>query len=304
MSLIKNKYTGLLLISLLSLSLNSIAQNLDDLVMEKEKASNTLTTATFKGTRLIHGHSVENPAKGVLQVMFSHRFGTLEDPLYTFFGMNQASIRFGFDYGVTDRLAVGLGRSSGLGGTVPPPTYDVYVKYKILRQSSGSSPMPVSISALAAAAVDTEKWPDDGIVRTGSDRMAYTGQLLIARKFSENFSMQIMPTVVHRNLTDAPDQQNTLIALGIGGRYKLSKRMALTAEYYFNRPNSLGSGYYDPFALGIDIDTGGHIFQIMVTNSTGLIEPQFLGRTNTNFFDGAKAIRLGFNFSRVFNLKK
>ncbi len=300
MSFIRSSFTATAIL-LMSIHL-ATAQDLEDLVKSNDSTQTTYVTGTFKGTRLVHGHTIEAPAKHILQVMFSHRFGTLEDPLYTFFGMNQASIRFGFDYGISNRLAVGLGRSSGLGGTVPPPTYDFYAKYKLLQQSTGKVSMPVSLSILAATAINTEKWPDDGIQRTGADRMAYTAQVLVARKFSERISLQLMPTIVHRNLTDAPDQNNTLVAIGFGGRLKLSKRTALTAEYYFNQPGSLGSGYYNPVGIGFDIDTGGHIFQIMLTNSMGLIEPQFLGRTSTNFFDGPKAIRLGFNFTRVFNV--
>lgn len=281
----------------------AFSQDLDQLMAQSQEHTTNYTTATFKGTRLIHGHSIEAPAKGVMQLMFSHRFGTLEDPLYTFFGLSQASIRFGFDFGLTNKLAVGVGRSSGLGGSLPPPTYDFYAKYRLLTQSSGEVNMPVTVALLGAAAINTQKWPQDGIVRTGNDRLSFTGQLLIARKFSERFSMQLMPTLMHRNLTDSPDQHNTLMALGAGGRIKVSKRSAFTFEYYFNQPNTLGSGYYNPVAIGYDIETGGHVFQIMLTNSTGLIEPQFLGQTSTNFFDGPKAIRIGFNFSRVFTLK-
>jgi hypothetical protein len=217
--------------------------------------------------------------------------------------MTQASIRFGFDYGITDKLAVGLGRSSGLGYTDPPPTYDFYAKYRVLTQSTGAHNSPVSISLLGATAINTIKWPNDGITRTNNDRMYYTGQVLIARKFSERISLQLMPTIVHRNLTDTPDQANTLYSIGVGGRFKLTKRAAFTFEYYYTDPSSLGIGYYNPVAIGFDIETGGHVFQIMLTNSTGLIEPQFIGHTYTNFTDGAKAIRLGFNFSRVFTLK-
>lgn len=303
MSPIKSKLSAITAIAFFSFQA-STAQNLDELVNAADSTEVTYVTGTFKGTRLVHGHTIEAPAKHILQVMFSHRFGTLEDPLYTFFGMNQASIRFGFDYGISNRLAVGLGRSSGLGGTVPPPTYDFYAKYKLLRQSTGSVSMPVSVSILAAAAVNTEKWPSDGIQRTDANRMAYTAQILVARKFSERISLQLMPMIVQRNLADAPDQSNTLVAMGAGGRVKLGKRTALTVEYYFNQPGSLGSGYYNPVGIGFDIDTGGHIFQIMLTNSMGLIEPQFLGQTTTNFFDGPKAIRLGFNFTRVFNVGK
>ncbi|NOT76885.1 MAG: hypothetical protein HOP08_18325 [Cyclobacteriaceae bacterium] len=293
-----------ILFALLSVSfLPSFSQNLDSLMEQNEPEETVYTSATFKGTRLINGHSVELPGKGVWQLMFSHRFGTLEDPVYTFLGMNQAAIRFGLDYGISNKLAVGIGRSSGLGGFVPPPTYDFYAKYKIISQSAGVINMPFTISILGALAIDTEKWPP-GVIRTDNDRFAYTGQILIARKFSERFSLQLMPTFLHRNLVEADDQKTTLFSMGVGARLKVSKRMALTAEYYYNQSNTIGEGFYNPVAIGFDVDTGGHVFQIMLTNSTGLIEPQFLGRTTTNFTDGAKAVRLGFNFSRVFNSKK
>lgn len=295
-----------LIISILLFSLSSIAaaQSMDDLLKQEAKPGKELVTGTFKGTHLVHGHSVESPGKSVLQSTFSHRFGTLEDPVYTFLGMNQASIRFGFDYGITDYFAVGVGRSSGLGGTTPPPTYDGYLKYKLLSQSTGSRNSPVTVSALIASAVDTEQWPNDGTVYRASDRMSYTAQLLIARKFGERFSLQLMPTFLRRNLVIQSDQSKNLPSVGFGGRWKVSKRTALTFEYYANNPNSLGSGFYNPIAIGYDIDTGGHIFQIMLTNSLGLIESQFLGGTTTNFFEGPRGMRIGFTFSRVFTLKK
>ncbi len=300
MSLIKNSIiTALAVILFLPYS---YSQNLDSLMAKNALEETVYSTGTFKGTRLINGHSVESPGKGVWQVMFSHRFGTLEDPLYSFFGLDQASVRFGLDYGISDRLALGIGRSSGLGGSLPPPTWDFYLKYKVLRQSSGVVNMPVSVSIMGAAAINVEKWPA-GLIRTDADRYYYTGQILIARKFSERFSLQLMPTFFHRNLV-APDQKQSIFSVGMGGRLKVSKRAALTAEYYYSDPNSLGAGFYNPVSIGFDIETGGHVFQIFLTNSTGLIEPQFLGRTESNFFDGAKAVRLGFNFTRVFGGKR
>lgn len=280
------------------------AQSLEDLLKKETSDQTTIVTATFKSTHLIHGHTIEAPAKGVLQSTFSHRFGTLEDPVYTFLGMNQASIRFGFDYGISDRLSAGIGRSSGLGGTTPPPTYDGYIKYRVISQSMGAHNVPVSVSALVATAVDTEQWPNDGTVYTGKDRMAYTAQVLVARKFGERFSLQLMPTFLQRNLVTDSDQKKGIASLGMGGRWKVSKRTAFTFEYYASQPGSLGHGYYNPIAFGYDIDTGGHIFQIMLTNSLGLIESQFLGKTMTNFFSGPSGMRIGFTFSRVFNMKK
>ncbi len=279
-----------------------LSQDLDESAKQKrDEPLGFVAAATFNGPRLINGHSIEAPAKGAFQLVISHRFGPLNDPFYTFFGMNQASFRFGFDYGVSKKLAVGIGRSSGFGGVAPPPTFDFYV---LLNQTGGPKVMPVSVSILAAAAIDTERWPGDGMPRTFADRMYYTGQLLIARKFGERFSFQLMPTVIHRNLVTYPDQSNTLYALGLGGRLKITGRLALTAEYYFNKPHSIGAGYFNPLAFGVDIVTMGRVFQIQLTNTMGLIEPQFIGRTEADFLLGTSAIRLGFNFSRVFGGEK
>jgi hypothetical protein len=287
------------------LSFNVVnGQSLDDLMKKEAEPVSTVVTGTFKGTHLIHGHSIESPAKGVLQSTFSHRFGTLEDPVYTFLGMNQASIRFGFDYGITNRLAAGIGRSSGLGGTTPPPTYDGYLKYKLVSQADGDREIPFSISALIASAIDTEQWPNDGTVHKPSDRMSYVAQILIARKFTDRFSLQLMPTYLRRNVVAELDQDKNLPSIGVGGRWKVSKRTAFTFEYYTSNSSALGKDFYNPIAVGYDIDTGGHIFQIMLTNSMGLIESQFLGQTATNFFDGPRGMRIGFTFSRVFTLKK
>lgn len=294
----------LIISTIIASSSTVFAQSIEDLLEKETASAATIVTGTFKSTHLIHGHTIEAPAKGVLQSTFAHRFGTLQDPLYTFFGMNQASIRFGFDYGITDRFSVGIGRSSGLGGTTPPPTYDAYLKYRVLSQSSGKINIPVSVSAMFATAVDTEQWPNDGTVYTGANRMAYTGQVLIARKFSDRLSLQLMPTFLYRGLVFSSDQKKDIASIGVGGRWKLTKRTAFTFEYYAASAKSLGSGYYTPIAIGYDIDTGGHIFQIMLTNSLGLIESQFLGNTTTNFFSGPGGMRIGFTFSRVFNVKK
>lgn len=294
MKYIKNNF----FIALLSLagSLAS-AQNLDDLLKEEEKDKKpTLVSATFKGTRLINGHTIESPGKGVLQLMFSHRFGPLDDPLYTFGGMDRATIRIGLDYGITDRFAIGIGRST------IQKAIDAYAKFKLLRQSEGG--MPISVSLLQTVAMNTERWPQDGLPRTQIHRYYYSSQVFIARKMSSWLSLQLMPTYIHRNLTFNTDQLNDIYALGLGFRSKISKRFAITGEYYLNLRNRLGAGYHDPLALGFEIETGGHVFQIHFTNSQGMIEHQFIGMTTDPLDGGFKGIRLGFNFSRVFQLVK
>ncbi|UOG74116.1 DUF5777 family beta-barrel protein [Hymenobacter tibetensis] len=250
-------------------------------------------TATFKGTRIVNGHSIETPGRGSMLFLISHRFGTLNSGAYEFFGLDQATIRLGLEYGLTDRLAVGVGRSS------LEKTYDGFVKYKVLRQSSGPRPLPVSVTLLATSAVSTLKFQPQP-ERSTTSRFTYTYQALLARKFSSNLSVQLMPTLVHRNYVALRRDQNDVYALGAAARQKLTKRVALTAEYYYVLPGNTADDYRNSLALGFDIETGGHVFQLHFTNSQGMIEKFFIPQTTGNFFDGD--IYFGFNISRAFQL--
>ncbi|UOQ65522.1 DUF5777 family beta-barrel protein [Hymenobacter volaticus] len=251
-------------------------------------------SATFKGTRVINGHSIETPGKGSLVFLISHRFGTLNSGAYEFFGLDQATIRLGLEYGLTDNLAVGVGRSS------LEKTYDGFVKYKAIRQSSGPRPMPISVTLLATSAVSTLKFEPQP-ERSTTSRFTYTYQALLARKFSPNLSVQLMPTLVHRNYVALRRDQNDVYAIGAAARQKLTKRLALTAEYYYLLPGNTADDYRNSLALGFDIETGGHVFQLHFTNSQGMIEKFFVPQTTGNFFDGD--IYFGFNISRAFQLK-
>lgn len=251
-------------------------------------------SATFKGTRVINGHSIETPGKGSMLFLISHRFGTLNSGAYEFFGLDQATIRLGLEYGLTDQLAVGVGRSS------LEKTYDGFVKYKAVRQSSGPRPMPVSVTLLATTAVSTLKFQPQP-ERSTTSRFTYSYQALLARKFSSNLSVQLMPTLIHRNYVDLRRDENNVYAIGAAGRQKLTKRLALTAEYYYLLPGSTADDYRNSLALGFDIETGGHVFQLHFTNSQGMIEKFFVPQTTGNFFDGD--IYFGFNISRAFQLR-
>jgi Membrane bound beta barrel domain (DUF5777) len=295
MLLFQNKICFIVVFILFS-SLMGVAQSMDELMNNAQKNSTEYVFATFKGTKVINGHSIEAPAKGVLQLIFSHRFSAMNNGFYDLFGFDGANMHFGLDYGISDKLVVGLGRSS------LQKAYDGYIKYKLLRQSTGASNMPVSVSLLAATAINTLQYT--GFEFKTIDRLYYTGQILIAKKINSKFSLQLMPTLVHRNYVDNQDQENDLLAIGFAGRAKLTKRMSLTGEYYYNLPNRLGAGYYNPLAIGIDIETGGHVFQVHFTNTPGMIEHQFIGMTDYNFTEGFKGIRMGFNFSRVFTIVK
>ncbi len=268
----------------------------DDLLsLLGEDETTDYATAAFKTNRVINGHSIENTAPGVLDFKISHRFSPLDEPLYDLFGLDGASIRFGFDYGITDRLMVGAGRNS------LEKIYDGFVKYKILRQSSGKKRMPITLTYLADAQVVTQKFANKDRDNFFSSRLFYTHQLLIGRKFSDKTSLQIMPTLVHRNLVKTKAEASDVISIGFAGRQKLTKRLALTAEYYWVLPDQLAAGYDNSLAVGIDIETGGHVFQLHFTNATSMSYKGFITETVGSW---PKDTRFGFNVSRVFTIGK
>ncbi|WP_139925690.1 DUF5777 family beta-barrel protein [Hymenobacter sp. DG01] len=270
----------------------------DDLLGQLEtQATPTATTevvaATFKSTRLINGHTVETPGQGTMVFLISHRFGTLNSGAYNFFGLDQASIRLGLEYALTDKLEIGIGRNS------LEKTLDGFVKYRALRQSTGRRAMPVSVTLFASSALNTLR--DDRTWYTTSHRMNYSYQALIARKFNPSLSLQLMPTLIHRNLVEDKTQSNDVYAIGVGGRHKLTKRTSLNAEYYYLVPRTAPTGVRNALALGFDIETGGHIFQLHVTNSQGMIEKFFVANTRGNFFKGD--LYFGFNVNRNFTIR-
>jgi hypothetical protein len=266
-----------------------------DLLDEEAQDVSYVVEATFKGTRLINGHSIETRKKKNLDFIISHRFGKISDGAYEFYGLDQSNIRLGFDYGLTDRFNIGIGRNSY------EKTYDGYLKYRLLQQTSGSGGMPLSVTLLSAMSVKTLKDPVYDDVITFSDKLAYSTNILIARKFNSGLSLQLMPSYVHFNAVKPEIERNSIVALGAGGRIKLSKRISLNAEYHYQF-QKLSDTYYNSVAIGFDIETGGHVFQLHVTNSQAMIDKGFIAETRDDFFAGE--IHLGFNISRTFQLGK
>ena len=272
-----------------------------DKILEEEQKKETqdkihYTISTFKTTRLINGQSIENTAPGILDLKIQHRFGQLNAGLYELFGLDNASMRWGFDYGISPRLTVGFGRSTY------QKQYDGFFKYKILRQSTGKTNMPVSMSLVGSAMVQTLKWTDPARENYFSSRLYYAYQLLVARKFSENTSLQLMPTVVHHNLVPLASDPNDIIAIGVGGRQKITKRVSVNFEYYYQLPQFKLSNTTNSLSFGFDIETGGHVFQLHVTNSPGMTERTFISENFGRWDKGD--ILFGFNISRVFSFKK
>ncbi len=266
--------------------------------LDKEtKATTEYTSSTFKSTRLVNGQTVETKGQGALEFIFAHRFGAINGGAYELFGLDQAYTRLGLEYGLTDRLGLGIGRNS------VDKTIDSYFRYKLLRQSKGMVNMPFTITAFGIAAIKTSPKTQDATFDIQlQDRMSYTGQLLIARKFNSNLSLQLMPTIVHKNMVDKTIENNDQVALGVGGRLKVTRSVALTTEYYYRFGVPPGNPFYNPIGFGIDIETGGHVFQLVMTNSRGLTERAFITETAGDFFNGD--IHLGFNVTRTFQLRK
>ena len=292
--------SSLLLLAFAAADVNAQEKDSTDLMatLEKQAAAEDsiqYTKATFNTTRLINGHSVENVGRGVLDVKISHRFGTLNSGWYELFGLDNATMRMGLDYGISPNLMVGFGRSTF------KKTYDAFLKIKLLRQSTGKKNMPITLSYIPTMALQTEGAKNSPKEYHASSHLYYTHQLLIARKFSSHTSFQLMPTFIHRNLS-AKDQPNDILAIGIGGRQKLSKRISLNVEYYYQLPGHKVDSTTNSLSIGIDIETGGHVFQLHFTNSPAMNEHAFISETTGKWGDGD--ILFGFNISRVFNIGK
>lgn len=273
-------------------------ENLLDMLDQDSKPEINFATATFKSTRIMNGHSVERMPGGQLDFRISHRFGRLNSGAYELFGLDQSNIRFGLEYGINDWLMIGIGRGSY------EKTFDGFAKFSLLRQSSGAREMPVSLSFLSSVAINSLKWADPARTNYFSSRLSYVAQIFVARKFSQSVSLQLMPAYVHRNLVATELDPNDLYSIGAGGRIKLTRRISFNAEYYYlaNPKKYLSKEVYDPLSVGFDIETGGHVFQLIFTNSVAMIEKGFIGETTGTW--GKGDIHFGFNISRVFSLKK
>jgi hypothetical protein len=274
-------------------------QDLESLLEDQMEETTEYTSATFKATRILNGHSNERTREGQMDLRISHRFGKINSGAYEFFGLDQAHIHLGLEYGIKDWIMVGIGR-----GTFEK-TVDGFTKFSLLRQSSGVRNMPVSVSFMSGVYVNGLRWEDPERENEFIHRLSFAQQLIIARKFSPGFSLQLTPSYLHRNLVETSADPNDIFAIGAGSRLKLSKRISLNAEYfYLFKPDNetLSTPIYNPLSLGIDIETGGHVFQIILTNSVGMQENSFLGHTTGKWLDGD--IHIGFNISRMFQIKK
>ncbi len=288
------KFKSLLLCFSFLLTAMTIAAQDDLLSLLGEEETTEVVQASFKTNRVINLHSLENTPGGDLDIKISHRFGFLNSGAYELFGLDQSTIRIGGDWGITDRLMVGVGRSSF------EKTYDGFIKFKLLRQTTGAKNFPFTVALMSSMAIKTIRPSDPDRENYFSNKLAYTFQMILGRKISNGFSLQLSPTLVHRNLVATTAEKNDVLALGAGARIKLGKRVSLNAEYVYVLPDQLADQYKNSLSLGFDIETGGHVFQLHFTNSTSMIEKGFIAETVGEWGEGD--IHFGFNIARIFTL--
>lgn len=281
----------LLPILFLVIALDADSQTADEL-LGADSARTEVMRGTFKSTRVINSHSVEMLQKGNLDFRILHRFGRVNQGISQLFGLDQASMRMGFDYGLSNRVSIGIGRS----------TYrkelDAFLKAALVQQKTGAASTPVSLVGVAGITVLTERIADS-VAKKISNRTGFYGQLIGGRKFSTRFSAQLSALVVHQNYVRVSSLDNTLFAIGTGMRLMVSKRVALMADYHYAF-GQLPAGATQPLSVGVDIETGGHVFQLHFSNAVGMNERAFITETTDKFFKGD--IRFGFNLSRMFNI--
>lgn len=276
-------------------SLTYSQNNLESLLDPVE--GNYFTTSTFMSTRIINGHSIEMFAPGALDVRISHRFGALNTGFYELFGLDQATIRMGLEYGLSNSIMLGIGRSSY------KKNYDGFFKYSIFRQSQKEN-IPMSLVFFSSFSIESLRKNQDNYPFLG--RVSYCNQLLIASKLNDKFSIQLMPTFIHRNMVESPYFFNDVYFLGAALKCNITKSTSLNLEYYYRITEKDGvtinqDQFFNSFSIGFDIETGGHVFQLHITNSLPMYEVGFLTETNQNWASGG--INFGFNISREFTLK-
>ncbi|OGS70098.1 MAG: hypothetical protein A3F91_13350 [Flavobacteria bacterium RIFCSPLOWO2_12_FULL_35_11] len=288
---------NLLLVFLIFILSDSLcSQTLDAILAQESIDNSTDVSGTFNGTRIMNGQSIETRQKGVLEFLIQHRFGRINSGGYELYGLDESNIRFGLEYAVTNDFAIALGRSSF------EKVYDGYVKYRLLKQKTGNKSAPLSITLFASGVEKTLKDYAPSKKPSFGDRLVYTSQILIARKFNSDFSLQITPTYLHYNMASSSIDPNDIYAVGVGTKIKISKHLSINGEYYYSINSSKSKATENSIALGLDIETGGHVFQLIFTNSRAMIEKGFIAETEGDFFNGD--IHFGFNISRDFYLNK
>ena len=274
-----------------------LGQDLDSILDKMNTRNDPIyVLSTFNSTRLVLGQSVEIPVEKDLTFIISHRFGNIKGGFYDLFGMDQAYNRLGLEYGINDRVGLSFGRNNF------EKIYDGALKLKLIRQQHGLGKIPVSVTFYSGVFINTVKWDDPQRDNLFSSRLSYINQFIFARKFNKKISFQVTPSLVHKNLVRRNMDQNNTIALGMGGKYQFARKISFNAEYFWIVYDQNSNDLTNSLSLGFDFETGGHVFQLNVSNSYGSTEDYFIAQPNGDWGEGD--IFLGFNIYRVFLLSE
>ncbi|HEY9123565.1 MAG TPA: DUF5777 family beta-barrel protein [Bacteroidales bacterium] len=292
------KYSYIIFLATFISTIGLKAQDDLDAFLDEQMADHVdYALGTFYSSRIVNFQSTQMMPKGGLDFRVHHRFDQVSEGYNRFWGIDGSHSYLSLEYGITDYLMAGIGRQSDA-------FFNGFAKVSVFRQQKSSKrTIPVNVVWVSTMAADAYNYENDKERNDDfSRRCSYTHQLLISRMFSPKLSLQLSPTFVHRNMVETPQQDNDYYALGIGGRYKLTNTFSVNAEYFYviGDRNTATQKYYDPVNIGVDIQVSGHVFQIMLTNSSSMLEPGMLTQSSESFTDGD--IRLGFNISMVFTL--
>ena len=259
----------------------------EDLLQEIDTAkAEDVYQPSFKALQIVTAQSTKLAAKKEWYMIVAHRFGDISTGFKDFFGLDDASTKLGAIYGLTDGISVSLSRETFM------KTFELAAKYRLLKQSEKS---PIDLVGYNVMAINTNLSKDNYPHLKFGDRISYLTQALVSRRFNEKFSLQLTPSYVHKNLYEPSLESDNQFLMGIGGRHKISKRISINAEYFVN----FDDGFYkNPLSVGMDIETGGHVFQLVFSNSQINSDIGYLTNAAGNW--GKGNIYFGFNLYRVF----
>jgi hypothetical protein len=258
--------------------------------IDTDSIANYYAEAAFKGLKIVNLESTKLVAKKDFTLVVAHRFGSIDNGFDTFFGLDDAVTRLNFIYGISDGLNIGISRSSY------QKTYQGSIKYRLLRQKENG--FPFTLVGFNAVLINTALSEDNLPKLEFEHRLSYTVQFLLSRKVNRNLSLELSPTFFHDNYVMINDQDNSQFAIGFGGRYKISKRVSINLDYGLHLNRAKDSPFRNPLSLGVDLETGGHVFQMHFTNAQPMNTNYFLGQSTGDWSEGN--IYFGFNLSRTF----
>ncbi|SHH38758.1 DUF5777 family beta-barrel protein [Wenyingzhuangia marina] len=287
-----NKYFFLVFLLLCNVSIFS-QSNLLDMIDDDTDEASTEVSSTFKSYKLVNFETPKLVPKNHLNFIVAHRFGSVKNGIEDLFGLDIASTRLQFVYGLSDKINLSFSRSKFR------RTYDFGAKYHIINQKKNGFPFTIAGHHLLGIDTSLDENLLPGI--RFANRLRSTHQLIMASKINDKLSVEFVPTILHDGLVELEEQDNLQYALGFGGRYLFTKRMGIVVDYGLHLNRASTSPYKNVFSIGYEIETGGHVFQLHFSNAQGMYENAFITQAAGDW--SKRDFFFGFNINRIFNLK-